>query len=563
MTLDVQKEKQRLAQSKFLGWIKREIGPSERVTVSLHDKADDHIIGIYCALIPNAKVEKSLASPYRDMREDEGLPGAVQYYNGDQEKRVEYHRFGDDSGVEPLVIGRHFHGMREDYREISEEFRHFHRLYHERRTDQYIEIDDAGDEEVVAIIEPNRVQIRMKEIRQFLAIKEMHLAIMFDCRQHSMITLDELGLQEGGNNQQEELLIYGLYYGNFGGITKHESFSRLVGKRLIPPLPKEKSGFWGFAEEDPKKYVDFIIGLDANGNEISHTSNPDQLDNNFDANRGAPQYLTPVHFRKQVLDRYYQQSSKYSVEDGYLRCGGLWGLMMDNHHEDCVAAWLGDLGQSLPYREQLYWRSHNIAPSGGVSETFFRRQMLSQFADSDRPEHLFKQLYGYLSSTCDTMLGWRMLLPLVDEDAHYFDSIRVPSTDEQKEFDDLVLALAKILIDSLNEKDLNRLIPPNEQGEIKGSISRLEKVFLLRGVKNYYEHIRFLRDLQDLRSAGTAHRKGSNYQKIAEKFGVDSQRLGAVFHGILLKANDFLLFLDGVVRSGVLLSRAGTSGKVP
>jgi hypothetical protein len=163
------------------------------------------------------------------------------------------------------------------------------------------------------------------------------------------------------------------------------------------------------------------------------------------------------------------------------------------------------------------------------------------------------------------MLGWRMLLPLADEDAHYLSSIRVPSTNEQKDFDDLVLALAKILIDSLNEKELNRLIPTEEQGEKKGNIGilRLEKVFVLRDVLNYLDRIKFLRDLQNLRSAGTAHRKASNYKAIVEKFGADSQGLRTIFHGILLKANEFLLFLDEVVRSGVLLSKAGTGGKVP
>lgn len=239
------------------------------------------------------------------------------------------------------------------------------------------------------------------------------------------------------------------------------------------------------------------------------------------------------------------------MEDGYLRCGGLWGMTMDNHHEDRVVAWLGDLGRDLPYEEQLHWRSHNIPPAGGISKTFFKRQLLAQPTDSERPEHLFKSHYQQLADTCDEKLGWRVLLPLSPDDAHYFDAIRMPASDEQKDFDDLVLALAKILVDSLNEQELNKLVPVSYRAGIKGSIARLEKTLTVRAIQGYEEHIKFLRNLQNLRSSGSAHRKGGNYQKIASGFGIESRTLRSVFLGILDRAVAFLKFLRGAVQSGV------------
>jgi len=485
-----------------------------------------------------------------------GLPGAVKFYDEGKE-RVEYLRYGDRGGVEPLVIDREFHGLRPDYKELSEEFRLFHGLYHDRKHDQYFKIEDSGNEDLVAVVEANRVQIRLKEIRQFLAIKEMHLAILFDCRENSAIHLKELNHPEGGVDSRDGLIAWGLYYGDLGGISSQHAFSRLIGKRLISPLPKEKSGFWGFAVEEPKKHVDFVIGTDDRGDEVTYSSDPDRLANHFGANRGAPNYLTPVHFRKQVLDKYFQASGKYSVEDGYLRCGSLWGFTMDNHHHDQVVAWLGDLGRDLPYEEQLHWKSQNIPPTGGVSETFFRRQILAQFTDSDRPEHVFQQRYQDLAKVSRDCVGWLLLLPLTAGDAHHLQSLRIPSTDEQKDFDELVQALTKILIDSLNEKALNALIPSETLDAIKGSISRLESAFRARGVSEFEPHIAFLRNLQELRSSGTAHRKGSNYRKIAEEFQVDSQSLRAVFSGILCKAINVLDFLISVVRSGALGSNGG------
>ena len=62
----------------------------------------------------------------------------------------------------------------------------------------------------------------------------------------------------------------------------------------------------------------------------------------------------------------------------------------------------------------------------------------------------------------------------------------------------------------------------------------------------------FLRKLQTLRSSGSAHRKGSNYRKIAAEFGVNSINLRSVFLGILRKALSVLDFLVSVARSGQL-----------
>ncbi len=550
MSFDVNEEKQRLSQATFIGWVMRPIRPSEMLTVYLSDHGDRHNIGIYCCLVPNDSIQRSLDDLSWDLSCGDGHPGAVIHHDGEKEV-VEYLRYGEYSGIEPLVIYREFYGIRENYLEISEEFRLFHRLFYDRRQDQYIKIADSGTEHTVAIVKAGRIDIRLQEIQQFLAIKEMHLAVMFDCRENSTHSLHDLGIQEGeGATHRDELSAYMLSYGDLHGLTDRRGFSRLLGKRLFRPFPKEKSGFWGFAPRESKKCVDFVIGVNEHGDEITNSSDPDRLSNYFGANPGAPNYLTPVHFGKEVLDKYYQQPNKYSVEDGYLRCGSLWGMTMDNHHATRVVAWLGDLGRDLPYEEQLHWRSFNIPPSGGVSQTFYKRQILAEFADSDQPEHMFKYHYRHLSETCKDKLGWQLLLPLAKEDAHFLDAVRIPARDEQKDFDELILGLTKTLVDSLNEKDLNRLIPPAKAGEIKGSIARLEKVLSLKGVAGFEKHIKFLRDLQNLRSSSTAHRKGGNYRKIATELNIDSQSLRTVFEGILGKGIEFLAFLEELVRSG-------------
>jgi hypothetical protein len=135
--------------------------------------------------------------------------------------------------------------------------------------------------------------------------------------------------------------------------------------------------------------------------------------------------------------------------------------------------------------------------------------------------------------------------------------LRIPATDEQSDFDELVLSLTKILIDSLNQKELKKLISlkqeenlsPDQQEMLKGSIGCLEIALSCCGVEDAADHITFLRKLQSLRSSGSAHHKGSSYQKIAQDFGIEGQSLRVVFAGILSKALEVLDYFIFLIQS--------------
>ena len=409
--------------------------------------------------------------------------------------------------------------------------------------------DDAGNETRVAVVKQDHIRIRLKEIRQFLAIKEMHLSVQFEYVEYSSCTPEELGIQQGRDKQNADLLTWRLFYGDTRISKGRRTLSRLVGKRLFAPLPKSKSGFWGFAEEEAERHVEFIIDVDENGDYISYSSVQDSLAIYFGANPDASDYLTPVHFRRKVLDKYYQEPSKYSVEDSILRCGYLWSLTIDNHHDDKVCVWLGDLGRELPYQERLHWQSYNIPPEGQMSETFFKRQILAEPLDSDRPEHLFMQRYQELEGISQNLLGWQMLQPLDPKDLHHLQTLRIPASDEQRDFDGLVLSLATILIDSLNMKGLNSLLSKEQkEGLDRKSITRLEAVLASRDLEDSVEHIDFLRKLQNLRSLSSAHRKGRKYREL----GFESQSLRDVFADILRQAIHFLDYLIFLAKSGRL-----------
>ena len=159
----------------------------------------------------------------------------------------------------------------------------------------------------------------------------------------------------------------------------------------------------------------------------------------------------------------------------------------------------------------------------------------------------FKNDYASLNSNWETKYGWKFFKELTDDDAYNFENMRIPSTNSQEEFDGLVLSLVKIIIDSINEKKLTLQKETDDEGKPYRGIYRLESWFCEQNINGYEPHIRFLRDIQSLRSTGTGHRKGENYEKVCKKFDMDNRSLIDVFESILQNADGFVLFLQGVV----------------
>ncbi|RKU22123.1 hypothetical protein C6500_04900 [Candidatus Poribacteria bacterium] len=554
--MSIDQDRERLAQKRNLDWIQRDLKATHIVTVCRPNlgkiRSDYFILG---GLIPYNLAEEVLSGEHiSDVIENVWAEPAAYAPPGESE--IKYFRWGVDENVygsEPLVIGRQFSKMKEDYLEISEEFRLFHNLYHDRKTDTYIKIDDAGNETTVVIVKPDEVQIRLKEIRQFLAIKEMYLSLLFEFNEYSEYSVEELGPSEFEQYGFRRKGAMCWTYNRWDiPVQNFQSISSLRGRKLIEPLPKSKSGFGDFAE-DPK-YTEFIVGVDENGDEVFYTCNPYKLKRISGENPDAPWDFTPVHFRKQVLDRYYNEPNKYNVKDSRVECG-MWGMKIDNHNSDKVCVMLRDLG-SLPYTEQLHWKSHNIPPEGGVSETFYRRMVKGERANSNQPDILFKQSYEQLQKACDEYLDWQLLKPLSSGDEYRLRRLRIPTVDEESHFKDLVLDLANLLIERLNERCLENLIPVKAREEVKRGINRLEYVLDSRKVKGAEKHITFLRCLWDLRNTrGGSHPEfldDSRYKRASAHFNLENLNRQEAFAKILREAVEFLDFLIAVVRSGKL-----------
>ncbi len=474
---------------------------------------------IWCALLTQDAANRSLERNEWDLSIGSGRPCFTKYFKGRHET-VQYERFGSDEGVRPLVLHRSFNDAFPSYEELDEEFRLYHNLAEDKaRSGLLLSFDSSGRQVEVARIAPSHVTVRLRELRQFQAATGLHLAIYVDSVRHSCINptsvpSGELDRLEVGQGFRWHRRIDVPFHD-----TEAKLFSRLLAKVILAAPDRTKAGVWPFAEPDPKKYVAFVISTDEDGEEVEHSCNPGLLGNYFGANPKAPNYLTPVHFRREVLEKYFAEPDRYTVEDGYLRCLSLWGCQIDNHHPSRVIAFLGDLGRDLPYEEQMHWRQFNIPPEGGMSETSTRRSFLGEFADAEAADLRFRTIYQSVQSGWKEVQGWPLFLEPSPGDDHLLDTVRIPVTSSQPELDLQLGALAKLLVDSLNEKDLAARAGNLPDG-VKG-IGKLEGFLATTACPEPEGILQTLRDIQALRSTGSAHRKGSGFRRVLERLGLN------------------------------------------
>lgn len=450
---------------------------------------------------------------------------------------VVYYRIPKDfCACENVVHFRNFYGIKPEYVEIVEEFRLLNNLYHDVTTNIYFAISENGEPVEVAKIENNTCAfIKLEYLMRYAAARQMAFLLFFDIQIRRAGTLEDNGVSKLFDEYQDNNLIYRIIVDEYDS----ECYSSLMGKRIIYPPPVEECGYWPYTRE--RHYENFIVGIDEYGKPIKFTCNPNMLSSYFQKQPAGPSYLTPVFFKKEVLQRYLSHHDLYSVEDGYLRCHGLWGMHIDNHHMDYVCVYLGDLGRDLPAEEQSHWLQYNVAVSEKLSKVAYERDFLCKATDSDIFDIKFKNTFYGFQKKWKEKFGWYLFLPLTASDEYNISLLHIPYTNNQQEFDNQVLSLVKTIIDSLNEKEIDKQI--KNHLDLKGSISKLEHWLTELGIQKFESHIKFLRNLQELRSSGTGHRKGKNYDKIKKEFCLSNDNFKTVFDNILCDATTFLLFL--------------------
>lgn len=478
------------------------------ITVYRRDDQEGQRCQTFSALVPESEASSALERDSWDITGASGQPGFSRADKGDE---FTYQRFGGIEPFETLVVLQDFHGVKDTKPKIAEEFRLFHNLWEDPKDGSLYEILDDGNLEKVAEVADDLVRIRTSYLKRFLAAKQCALIQFVDNVIFSESSMDK-SVKKDHASSEEIGISHRVTISE--GDTTDRIFSRLLGKKITHAPAIEDCGIWPYEQKREERYPDFIIDEDGAGDKVLFTCDPNKLSDYFGANRGAPHYLTPVFFRREVLKKYYDDD-KFQVDDANLRCAGLWSLPIDNDLKDEVSVFLGDLGQRLPEGERDYWKSFNISPTGSISDTNYRRSFLAEFADAVAPDLIFKSEYEQLKRDWVERHQWAIYREVTEGDAHLITSLRIPLNETQSEFDSQVTILAKLLVDLLNEAGLTQACGSKVANE-KG-ISKLERYMTQFGYRHTDRDIGLLREIQNLRSAGSAHAKGSKYESAAKK----------------------------------------------
>lgn len=86
----------------WMGYLRDDFGRENWLTVYRKSRGTWGASYFYCALIPSSQTEAAMANESWDLFYGHGLPGCSVSYGGNGQT-VRYHRFGTDSGIEPLT----------------------------------------------------------------------------------------------------------------------------------------------------------------------------------------------------------------------------------------------------------------------------------------------------------------------------------------------------------------------------------------------------------------------------------------------------------------------------
>jgi len=529
----------------IIDWLKKDLRQDSWLTIYKSFRLHTEWFEIFPVMFPKNLTTEFLKHGAWSLNITNFQPGHVHY--SDQESK--YFRWGFDAKYEPLVYQCFYNNIYPTTVEIIEEFKLYFNLYHDKKSNKYIAVNDMSDETVVVTQTDEEIKIKTTHLREFLAAKKMKLGLQLDFYRFSNLSLNKHGLSEGDYFQDKgKDYCYDITFqkSDYFNDTSRKVNSRLLGKKIVDNLSQFKPKPW-HEQFVNTKFVDFIINMDTEtGNEIEHSCNPELLSDYFGKNPEAPNYLTPVFFKREVLVKYYQDTKKYSVYDGGIECKGSWRLDIDNNLEDSIIAYLGDLGRDIPFSEQSYWRGFNIPPNGKMSMVKFKRDFLTVATNPENIDLIFKNKFEKLKIDWNRKFGFSLYKELTGEDSHCLKAIRLPLFENNAEFDNLVLNLTKTLIDYLNEGEIGKRIKTDEK-----NLQGIGKLEILLGKANPQpKHvIPFLRQLQRLRSKGAAHQKGSDYKKVLKEMEIDDKTFYKAYESILNKSIIMIDELNEIIKN--------------
>ena len=409
-------------------------------------------------------------------------------------------------GGEKLIFLRSFEGIKA-YRsiiEISQKLVHALGLYYMDERRAYCRLDNRGDfENVIKVFDDEHtdpwqrvraITIRGHDLATYMALSNAVLVMKFD-----VIRVPDAFSDWDGQNERIYQTKY-LYY-RYRVIPNHASYAN--GHIVLHTDLTENDLIeeWK-AEEDTstKQYASFKIFDRKNKCLVETSCGPGHIVSYF-TESDLPWGVSPAFFSPEVLHKYKMDPEKYTIDDRSISCRGAWHLQTyDINEAGQVHTYICYLA-TLPYEEQLYWKSFNEWPKGNISKRAYQTDILGEFSTEDDPLAELKVWVESLDR--DPPAWWRPRgEALVEEVLH-------PATDAIKEWGNEILALDHLVVEGFDIKGLRSIITANGGTCDKAwrSLKLLEVVLSLTGHTEEQAKMLVapLKELHGLRNPAKAH----------------------------------------------------------
>lgn len=494
--------------------------------ITVYESSGEHFDSalIYACLVEQTHVKEFMETSNWGIRPgSEGKP-SVFGSTCDGKSVSEYKPFGEEH-LEPVIFCKFFSHNKERYVDISEDFVNYFQLYEQLDNKQhrdYYFTDEMGELEHIIEVRATSVRIKWKFMLEFISIRRICLSIGFDFMNTQAGNIDDIAPYICDDNIVDQTKNYRHlihFLPDDPGNCNVQSWIR--GKVIILYDPEiTKSHFeWLY----DKKYESFITGYDDRG-ELAYTSCEDDHS------------IKLTYFKKEVLDKYYNDAEKYEVDSFEISCD-YFSLKIDNNVLDYVPVFVHYL-KSLPHKEQLYWKHYNIEAKEvmAMSPRYYDVMIEGNWTTKpSTPDFYFKEAYKKFNDKWQTKFGWPFYKELTGLDQYQFKSLHIPTSNNIKSFCDQIMALIKITIDGINEQELVKgiALEPNDKG-----LTKFEK-YLKHHQIEIPDTMDFLRNLQALRSGLMAHRFSKSHngtQKVLKFFNIRDDNYKEVACVIFIKS---------------------------
>ncbi|MFF0457538.1 hypothetical protein [Nocardia africana] len=377
-----------------------------------------------------------------------------------------------------------------------------------------------------------KVEVRALEFRQYLSAIGKSAVLQVDIIKNS----DESGFERVDDTFREGWA-HLQFVAYEDGVVK-PSMSRVVGQYILIGLRGPRRPKFEEPVREDVEYPEFIYGMDPETHAPrTHTCNPDELGTYFDDDGSRLHYLTPVYFKREVLEPYATRPTTFHITASRLSCLDLWSIAIGFNSVGLVEVYLGDLGRDLPPEEWGRWLTHNVLPEGTMDEGRVGRDFLGQWVDSkDLPGDLRRALKR-AAEVSEKLLGKPIWRELPDEHLAEWESMIGPLNDDPASLGKSLLLLPIVTIDAINPTPLKSYLDGAEKGE--RSLSLLQRFAEKLGDESNCTSI--LRHLWEFRSkGGVAHFAGQEARATRVTLGIDDMSNLEAFESVIRRVTNML-----------------------